>query len=1053
MDVILEIALSNNYLFSNVKADDFVMCTTSSNQAMHIGNSSNGVANLVLNSNHVYVSKNLYVLSNLAVGKNNSEIVNGIDVVGDVNFTGALKRNGVEFSGLGGTSYWTSNFANTYVASGRNVGIGVSTPAYPLHVIGDINFTGIMRKNGAEYGHKDSKWTPSGAAAYIMNSNVGIGTNNPQHLLDVNGDINYSGILKKNGVDVGVLYSQWKSTGNKVYITESNVGIMNTNPYHALDVVGDINITGNLLKNGFPFSPGSQWSTNNNGIHILAGCNVGVGITNPLYPVDIAGDINITGNFRKNGALFNPTGPFVVSTSNVALIGISNLGVGTNAPKAKLHVVGDSLFAGALIPASNIVYDLGSAAARWRDIYLSGNTINLGGTKITVDSNADIVFSDTANNLKNIVVNQIQIGSDPASAVVIAQDPNTGTVNFVSASNASSVPISSVGSQWSSDGSNVYIGDSSNVGIGKSNPTVKLDVAGAINAVGYCNLIENSLSSLSLSNVPTSSNMTFVYYKLLATSNWAFTLSNSGGGGSGGVSSQWGSTGSAVFVGAGSNVGVGMENPQYAVDVSGDINFTGSLRKNGILYQPNVDVVVNSFSSISTSNSASASNFTFAYNKLLATSNWAFSLGSNAEGGGSVGVSSQWGSIGSAIFVGEGSNVGVGVENPQYTVDVSGDINFSGDLRKNGILYQPFNDVVIDSVSSLSTSNAPTASNLTVTFNRTTANSNVAYAASNRAFGLVGSQWSATASNIYLGAYSNVGIGNSTPSYSLDVTGDINFTGSLRQNGVVFSGGSGSGSDTSVINSFSSISTSNAPTSSNLTVTYNLAVSASNYAFALLDTSLSSTLATKAATASNLTVTYNLGVNASNVAYTASNYAFGLLDTSLSSTLVTKAATASNLTVTFNMTAANSNVAYAASNRAFGLVESQWSATASNIYVGANSNVGIGTTSPSYKFHVEDGDIYTSGDVIAASDSNFKTDINKIENALEKVMTISGYTFKKLGDNDSRLHAGVLAQEVEKVLPEVVSQDPSGKKAVSYGNMVALLIEAIKDLKNRIDNI
>jgi hypothetical protein len=708
-----------------------------------------------------------------------------------------------------------------------------------------------------------------------------------------------------------------------------------------------------LLKNGFPFSPGSQWNTNNNGIHILAGCNVGVGITNPVYPVDIAGDINITGNFRKNGAVFNPSGPFVVSTSNVALIGISNLGVGTNAPKAKLHVVGDSLFAGALIPASNIVYDLGSASARWRDIYLSGNTINLGGTKITLDSNSDVVFADTANNLKNIVVNQIQIGSDPASAVVIAQDPNTGTINFVSASNASSVPISSVSSQWSSDGSNVYIGDNSNVGIGKSNPTVKLDVAGAINAVGYCNLIVDSLSSLSLSNVPTSSNMTFVFNKLLATSNWAFTLSNTG---SVGVSSQWVSTGSAVFVGAGSNVGVGVESPQYPVDVSGDINFTGSLRKNGILYQPSLEIVVNNFSSISTSNAASASNFTVAYNKLLATSNWAFSLGSNASGGGSVGVSSQWGSTGSAVFVGAGSNVGVGVENPQYAVDVSGDINFSGDLLKNGILYQPYNDIIINSVSSLSTSNAPTASNLTVTFNRTTANSNVAYATS-------------------------------------------------------------------------------------------------NYAFGLLDTSLSSTLATKAATASNLTVTFNRTSANSNVAYATSNYAFGLLDTSLSSTLATKAATASNLTVTYNLGVNASNVAYAASNRAYSLVGSQWSVTDSNIYLGADSNVGIGTSNPLYKFHVEGGDIYTSGDVIAASDSNYKTDINKIENALEKVMAISGYTFKKLGDNDSRLHAGVLAQEVEKVLPEVVSQDPTGKKAVSYGNMVALLIEAIKDLKNRIDSI
>jgi hypothetical protein len=108
-------------------------------------------------------------------------------------------------------------------------------------------------------------------------------------------------------------------------------------------------------------------------------------------------------------------------------------------------------------------------------------------------------------------------------------------------------------------------------------------------------------------------------------------------------------------------------------------------------------------------------------------------------------------------------------------------------------------------------------------------------------------------------------------------------------------------------------------------------------------------------------------------------------------------------------------------------------------------NVGIGTSNPLYKLDVA-GHIRTSGIVYSVSDSNIKSDIKIIDNALDKVCKISGYTFKV--DNHSQ--AGVLAQEVENVLPEVVNTcDATGLKCVSYGNMVGLLIESIKDLKTK----
>ena len=85
-----------------------------------------------------------------------------------------------------------------------------------------------------------------------------------------------------------------------------------------------------------------------------------------------------------------------------------------------------------------------------------------------------------------------------------------------------------------------------------------------------------------------------------------------------------------------------------------------------------------------------------------------------------------------------------------------------------------------------------------------------------------------------------------------------------------------------------------------------------------------------------------------------------------------------------------------------------------------------------------------SGDVIAYSDAKLKTDLQIIDNALDKVSQINGYTFVRTDKDDKTRKAGLIAQEVRKVLPEVVTES-DGTLGVSYGNMVALLVEALKE--------
>jgi len=101
--------------------------------------------------------------------------------------------------------------------------------------------------------------------------------------------------------------------------------------------------------------------------------------------------------------------------------------------------------------------------------------------------------------------------------------------------------------------------------------------------------------------------------------------------------------------------------------------------------------------------------------------------------------------------------------------------------------------------------------------------------------------------------------------------------------------------------------------------------------------------------------------------------------------------------------------------------------------------------------------IRASGDVIAfnSSDTRLKNDIYPIQEPLDKVNKIGGYTFE--WNSRQQIHkgkdVGVLAQEVEEILPEVVVTRGDGYKAVNYEKIVPLLIESIKELKKKVEDI
>jgi hypothetical protein len=115
-------------------------------------------------------------------------------------------------------------------------------------------------------------------------------------------------------------------------------------------------------------------------------------------------------------------------------------------------------------------------------------------------------------------------------------------------------------------------------------------------------------------------------------------------------------------------------------------------------------------------------------------------------------------------------------------------------------------------------------------------------------------------------------------------------------------------------------------------------------------------------------------------------------------------------------------------------------------------NILLGTTTNNGERLYVSGDIRATGSITANSDLTLKKNLLKIENALEKVEQINGYTYE-FREDDSKRHAGVVAQEIQVVLPEIVNKGNDGILGVEYGNISALLIEAIKEQNTKIKNL
>lgn len=124
-----------------------------------------------------------------------------------------------------------------------------------------------------------------------------------------------------------------------------------------------------------------------------------------------------------------------------------------------------------------------------------------------------------------------------------------------------------------------------------------------------------------------------------------------------------------------------------------------------------------------------------------------------------------------------------------------------------------------------------------------------------------------------------------------------------------------------------------------------------------------------------------------------------------------------------------------------GTLESATISAGSNGFVEINGEVG--NTS-----------LYANHDIVAFSDASVKENVRSITSPIQKIKRLNGRMYTRNDAKDTeKQNMGLIAQEVNEVVPEVVAKLPNGKMGVAYQNLVALLIEGIKDQQKQIDQL
>lgn len=836
---------------------------------------------------------------------------------------------------------------------------------------------------------------------------VGIGMSNPSYKLDVNGTTRTSLLYAYNAIPNTPTTGTLGGTGDKVVLWP---GSASTYPY-------SLGVANNTLWYSTPGTGQHQWYIGGTVGMTLSNNNLGIGTTTPSYMFDVMSTIDSNAVICVRGST-NTGGRLLLGNTSHGIARGANIGGASDGNDVTVHTAGGGSVT------------LASGGGEGLRVNPSAN-VGIGTTnpsyKLDVNGNIKTVSSSTTTG---IIVQSSDVSTIIGSTV---GTENFGTIQVMSGGSSTNVGSSPYHLNLQPNGGNIYTGVGL-VGIGTKTPGYKLDVVsgdivvrngtnandagGALNfgISAYSNAAPMATIKGVLGNLDTTGNT-------LAGGITFNVRSNITPGGSNSAMFE------AVRISAAGNVGIGTTSPGYKLDVQGLARVSsnvGQVSGTPLLQLVNGTSNMGFFINLPSGN----------YNGCVSAGDHAILAGMNAVDTASL-VLGNWGNSNAGIKIDKSGNIGVGTGTPSYRLDVSGKARFASNVisQTAGARLQIADfDGTIDSsmyaIAQITQNSAgvSTWSNQACLAFVRSGNfiTGLGFAQGSNVFGIgqgQGSSIAFTPSWLAINQSGNVGIGTTSPGYKMDVSGTLNAT-------TIYQGGA------TLASTYLSIA--NGGTLSNALTIQEATGNTGN------------------ASQGTLTLKHNNSGGSSSIVFTSavnagSDYAYIRYQDQDNSTyfpLQTGTAECSRLTIGVENDTVDTNGETLVLKGAYGIVydANRHFFTTGNVSIGSNDARG-------YKLYVQ-GQIYASDDITAFSDITAKSNLEIIHDPLTKIQQLNGYTYDMIKETPTLTkitprYTGIIAQELEKVLPEAVHKDTEGKLSVAYGNLAGLFVECIKELTNQ----
>jgi hypothetical protein len=966
----------------------------------------------------------------------------------------------VDSAVVGATNYtiYANGVAKNYFAG--NIGIGTTGPNAKLSFGTPANGTRSLAlwENSSDatgfmgFGNDVNRldiWALGSTPKVTIQStgNVGIGTTGPGALLEVNGSsvinatsISYSEGLRINvapngytGIHLGGAVASVSGTGadqwtvQKVATTHNfriynngddgngltiqpagNVGIGTTTPGYKLDVAGSIN-AGAVLVNGVPVSTGGSTQWGNNGAMIYYnGGNVGIGTTGPDAKLQVNGDLIVNGAQLASTTNLNPA-LYIFKGGAGSRYGMDLGYAGSNYRTRLFSAIGQDIAFGTLTG--------GTLQSEFLELVtikaISGN-IGIGTTgpatllQVAAATSQDMELNISGNSATGNIIVRNSGAQNNYLAMTAFGSTFAGTSSGIaragltelSNNNATGFLFRGISNAPVYFATNnlvrMTIKNDGNVGIGTTAPGAKLHVAGNTILDGVAaklNFYESGAIKWNMYNDTTSSNF----------------LINSASGGT------------LVTIQQSGNIGIGTTSPGAKLDVNGIIGFSsadGVFTLGGTTY-----MTLSQYARVE-----------FAKSLNMRDNNI---YGSIAAGGSLYLNSTSHATPGNIIMNG---NVGIGTTGPGAKLDVTSAAGGTSLSLGDGVNSR----LNISHPASHLVTFTTTDEGQGFSFFQNTLNV-LSTAPGTGNIGMLGTLTVSGTGNTTIAG--NVGIGTTNPGTNLEVWktaySEIPALGAYGGSFAV-TGGTGWG-----------LLTGLSASGYVWQQVQRVDATATAYPLVLQPTSGNVGIGTTGPNAPlmiNKDYT-NTGVAAPYNSYTqilqnpnqTTNALHGLGFTTIN-------ASGGQVSTGAIMSRVMSHVVGAVTSQL--LFYTANNTIQERMRIDESGNVGIGTTSPGQKLQVGsngDGSVAIANAWSTFSDENFKTNIQTISGALDKINLLRGVTFDWKNSNQASI--GFIAQEIEKVFPEMVSTGADGYKSVDYSKMTPVLLEGIKEQQTQITGI